>query len=166
MPLTLKPKRKATAEPLDLELVQLDCPHFDQIVHISDVHIRPLKRHQEFESVFKTLAQDLMKLKQEGKQPLMVVTGDILDSKHVFKPETFYVCRRFMKMLSMIGPTLVIAGNHDMLERNTSRLDALSVPPAEPHSLACYRQVTAAHAQQKWPTLCHSTCSTCVFIVI
>ena len=149
MPLTLKPKRKATAEPLDLELVQLDCPHFDQIVHISDVHIRPLKRHQEFESVFKTLAQDLMKLKQEGKQPLMVVTGDILDSKHVFKPETFYVCRRFMKMLSMIGPTLVIAGNHDMLERNTSRLDALSVPPAEPHSLACYRQVTAAHAQQK-----------------
>ena len=106
-------------------LPPLDIGEFNQILHLSDIHIRPLLRHDEFYQVFSRTHEMLTKL--ANKTPsIIVVTGDLFDHKTNFKPETFKVCRDFMKMLTSVSPVILIAGNHDMLENNTERLDAIT----------------------------------------
>jgi len=97
---------------------------FDQIYHISDIHIRPLQRHDEFRQVFDVLDSYLQK--GANGRSIAVITGDIFDNKTVFRPETFKLCRDMLKMITMHMPLLVIAGNHDMMENNTNRLDAIT----------------------------------------
>jgi DNA repair exonuclease SbcCD ATPase subunit len=104
---------------------EIDLGLFSQILHMSDIHIRPLQRHEEFNSVFQTLGSELSKLCSK-KKSIIAITGDVFDNKTVFKPETFQLCRAFFKMLSSHCPVIVIAGNHDMIETNTNRLDSIT----------------------------------------
>lgn len=109
----------------DKNIQILECNPFSTIIHISDVHIRPLQRHDEYSDVFeRTYRQLTSYVKTKGS--IIVLTGDIFDNKTVFKPETFKVCRDFLSSLAKICTTFVIAGNHDMLEHNTHRMDSLT----------------------------------------
>jgi len=101
----------------------MNLPQFNRIVHLSDVHVRPLNRHDEYNDVFNRLYSQLNDM---DKDFIIVITGDIFDSKHTFKPETFRIIRQFLKNLAGIAHTIVIPGNHDMIEKNTDRLDAIS----------------------------------------
>lgn len=114
---------KRAPSPINTSIQHFDCPYFTQIAHISDVHICPLKRHDEYAHVFSNLYHQLNLIK-DGL--LIVITGDLFDDKHNFKPETFRIARTFLKNLSTITHVCLIAGNHDMLENNLTRLDALS----------------------------------------
>jgi DNA repair exonuclease SbcCD ATPase subunit/DNA repair exonuclease SbcCD nuclease subunit len=93
-----------------------------KIIHLSDIHIRPLQRHEEFQEVFRNTLDFVSK----QREAIAVITGDIFDNKTVFRPETFKVCRDFLKSLASQLPVYLIAGNHDMLESNVSRLDSLT----------------------------------------
>ena len=104
----------------------LNIGDFTQMIHLSDIHIRPLQRHDEYKDVFKEALRDITKLSRE-QSSVIVVTGDIFDHKTVFRPETFKMCRDFLKQLGQISPVILIAGNHDMMEQNTTaRLDSLT----------------------------------------
>jgi hypothetical protein len=96
---------------------------YDKIFHISDIHIRPLKRHIEYKEVFNNLYAFLEK--KTGKN-IIAITGDIIHEKDNLKPETIVLCRSFVKKLSEYGTVIIITGNHDMLENNTNRLDTLT----------------------------------------
>lgn len=96
---------------------------FDTIYHLSDIHIRPLDRHEEFRQVFSRVNHELSQVQSGG---VAVITGDIFDNKTSFRPETFQLCRDFLKMVSSHMPLIVIAGNHDMLESNVNRLDSIT----------------------------------------
>lgn len=96
---------------------------YDKIFHISDIHIRPLKRHTEYQEVFNNLYDFLEK--KTGKN-IIAITGDIIHEKDNLKPETIVLCRSFIKKLSEYGTVIIITGNHDMLENNTNRLDTLT----------------------------------------
>lgn len=100
-------------------------PNFDRIYHISDIHIRPLQRHQEFRDIFGKLERILQAGVAEG-HPIAIITGDVFDNKTVFRPETFQLCRDLFKMIAKNMPVVVIAGNHDMMESNINRLDAIT----------------------------------------
>jgi len=103
----------------------IDVGVFNQMIHLSDIHIRPLQRHEEYYQVFQKL-KDMIS-RQAAKEPsVIVVTGDLFDHKTSFRPETFKVCRDFLKTLTSVAPVILIAGNHDMLEQNTNRLDSLT----------------------------------------
>ena len=104
---------------------QIDVGLFNQMIHISDIHIRPLQRHDEYKQVFSLTYEHISRLAKQ-KESVIVVTGDLFDHKSVFKPETFKVCRDFLKSLGKISPVIVIAGNHDMMEQNTTRMDSLT----------------------------------------
>lgn len=97
--------------------------HFDTIYHLSDIHIRPLERHDEFRQVFSNVDRQLSQAKDGC---IAVITGDIFDHKTTFRPETFKLCRDFLKMISSHVPLVVIAGNHDMTESNINRLDSIT----------------------------------------
>ena len=93
------------------------------IHHISDVHIRNLKRHAEYEQVFERLYK---KIKQNREDSIIYIGGDIAHSKTDMSPELVDQTSRFLKSLSEICPTIVITGNHDCNLNNLNRLDVLT----------------------------------------
>lgn len=93
------------------------------IHHISDIHIRLLKRHKEYTNVFDRLCE---KIKENSENSIIVVTGDIVHSKLEISPELIDIASKFFTNLAKITKVLVIPGNHDANLNNTSRLDTLS----------------------------------------
>ena len=114
--------KKVAPQPPKITMSELDLPYFDSIYHISDIHIRPLQRHEEFREVFNKLSLRL----SGAENSIAIITGDIFDSKSVFKPETFQICRELFKHITIHMPLIVIAGNHDMMENNLNRLDSIT----------------------------------------
>ena len=95
-----------------------------KIYHISDIQIRNLKRHTEYERVFENLYKFLRK-DNEGNS-MVYIGGDIAHSKTDMSPELVDQLSRLFKNLADICPTVIIAGNHDCNLNNRSRLDVLT----------------------------------------
>lgn len=96
----------------------------DKIFHIADIHIRNLKRHNEYRQVFKRLYSEIQNRKTDNS--LIVVAGDIAHSKTEMSPELIQMIKEFFSSLSGLCDTIVITGNHDCNLNNTHRLDVLS----------------------------------------
>lgn len=96
----------------------------DRIYHISDIHIRLNSRRKEYEYVFEELYRFLAS--HVTKEDILVITGDILHSKIELQPECIIMTFEFLKRLSDILPTFMIAGNHDALLNNRHRIDSLT----------------------------------------
>jgi len=93
------------------------------IHHISDIQIRNLKRHKEYEQVFERTYQEIKKNKDNA---VVYIGGDIAHSKTEMSPELVDQLSRLFKNLADICPTILIAGNHDCNLNNLSRMDVLS----------------------------------------
>ena len=93
------------------------------IHHISDIQIRNLKRHTEYEEVFERTYKEIEKNKDNA---VVYIGGDIAHSKTDMSPELVDQLSRLFKNLSDICPTIIIAGNHDCNLNNLSRLDVLT----------------------------------------
>jgi len=107
-----------TYEKLNTSLTRVD-----YIVHVSDIHIRLTKRHQEYREVFAKLYEEI---KKTPANTIIINTGDSFHSKCDLSPEAVQIASEFFKGLSDLRPTIVIAGNHDCLLTNTTRLDSLT----------------------------------------
>ena len=111
---------------LDIEkykIIDINNNEYEYIYHLSDIHIRPLTRHVEYYEVFDNVYK-LLETKKTNN--IIAITGDILHEKDNLKPETIMICRHFFKKLSDYGTVVLIAGNHDILENNSDRLDNLT----------------------------------------
>ena len=95
-----------------------------KIYHVSDIHIRNFKRHDEYRRVFENLAQYIRSTKTD--ESIICVTGDIVHSKTDITPELVQETQNFLKLMSSILPTVVIPGNHDANLNNNSRMDSLT----------------------------------------
>lgn len=93
-----------------------------KIVHFSDLHIRLFKDHD----LYRTILQDMFKQWGEIAPDRIVFTGDLVHSKNQMTPELIEMVSWVLMECSKIAKTIVIIGNHDFLENNMSRLDALS----------------------------------------
>ena len=93
-----------------------------RIVQISDVHIRNLRRHDEYRRAFENLYRDLEDLRPD----LVVNCGDLAHAKTQISPEFVQVCSDHLRGVSMCAPLHVILGNHDLNLMNPSRQDAIS----------------------------------------
>ena len=93
------------------------------IHHISDIQIRNLKRHTEYEEVFNRLYE---KVKENKDNAVAYIGGDIAHSKTEMSPELVDQLSRLFKNLSDIVPTIIIAGNHDCNLNNRSRMEVLT----------------------------------------
>jgi DNA repair exonuclease SbcCD ATPase subunit len=107
---------------MDIRKIDIGIGHIDKIFHVSDIHIRTLKRHREYREVFENL---FLTIAQEStNNSICVVTGDIVHSKLDMSPELVTMLTEFFN--GFMIPTIVILGNHDMNLNNTHRSDALS----------------------------------------
>ena len=97
-----------------------------KIIHISDIHIRNLKRHTEYRSLFKKLYKQCREIKEEYPDAIIYLGGDIVHAKTDMSPELVDLVQEFFKTMAEIAPTILIAGNHDCNLNNESRMDALT----------------------------------------
>ena len=94
-----------------------------KIAHISDIHWRSLKRHDEYKKVFKKCYEKLSNLNPD----LIYIGGDIVHSKtQGISPEIIENLTWNFNELAKIAPVHVILGNHDGLILNTDRQDAIT----------------------------------------
>ena len=104
--------------------IDIGLEFIDKIYHIADVHVRNVKRHREYRSVFKRLYSYIKKTRTPNS--VIYVAGDIVHAKTDMSPELVAVVSDFFKNLADLAPTLIITGNHDCNLNNSYRLDALS----------------------------------------
>ena len=91
--------------------------------HISDVHWRSLKRHDEYRQIFTKMFK---KLKKE-EPDIIFIGGDIVHSKtQGISPEIIENLNWWFNELANIAPVHVILGNHDGLILNEDRQDAIT----------------------------------------
>ena len=96
----------------------------DKIYHIADIHIRNLRRHQEYKVVFDRTVESIKKT--IGPNDIIFLGGDIVHAKTDMTPELIQSVQEFFKMFADLAPTILITGNHDCNLNNKSRLDALT----------------------------------------
>ena len=95
-----------------------------QIFHLSDIHIRLFKRHEEYRECFQTLYNQLDQ--EDLTDSGIVVAGDVLHAKTDMSPEMVMLATEFLINLADRAPTFIIAGNHDLNLSNMNRLDSLT----------------------------------------
>ena len=95
-----------------------------KIFHLSDIHIRLFKRHDEYRECFQTVYNQLRQ--EDTTDSVIVVAGDVLHAKTDMSPEMVVLATEFLKNLADIAPTFIIAGNHDLNLSNMNRLDSLT----------------------------------------
>jgi len=94
----------------------------NKIVHFSDLHIRLFKDHE----LYRGILNDMFNKFKEISPDRIVFTGDLVHSKNQMTPELIEFVAWTLTECSKIAKTVLIIGNHDFLENNMSRLDALT----------------------------------------
>ena len=116
----------------NISFADLDYPNkIIKIYHISDIHIRLQKRHDEYKKVFTNLYNSLKEevkssLGGDSSKGIIIITGDILHSKTELSPECVSLTADFFQKLAKIMPLIIMAGNHDANLNNNNRLDSLT----------------------------------------
>ena len=93
-----------------------------KIAHISDIHIRNYRFHEEYKQVFEQLYKTL----KEEKPDIIVNTGDTGHTKLQISPSMVDMTSKLFKNLADIAPFHVILGNHDLNLRNLNKIDVIS----------------------------------------
>lgn len=92
-------------------------------IHMSDIHFRGLKRHEEYRTVFNRF----FKIAKDISPDVIYLGGDIVHSKtQGITPELIDTLSEWFTNLANIAPVHVILGNHDGLILNEDRQDAIS----------------------------------------
>lgn len=94
----------------------------NKIIHFSDLHIRLFKDHDNYRKIFQSALDEWKEINADR----IVFTGDLVHSKNQMTPELIEFMSWVLIECAKIAKTIVIAGNHDMLENNLTRLDALT----------------------------------------
>lgn len=94
----------------------------NKIVHFSDLHVRLFKDHELYRGILNDMFDKFRKIKPDR----IVFTGDLVHSKNQMTPELIEFVAWTLTECSKIAKTILIIGNHDFLENNMSRLDALT----------------------------------------
>jgi len=94
----------------------------DRIIHFSDLHIRMFKDHDLYRDV---LSEAFIQWRDLSPDRI-VFTGDLVHNKNQMTPELFKMIEWVLSNCTKIAKTVIIPGNHDFLNNNIERLDALS----------------------------------------
>ena len=99
-----------------------------KIIACSDIHIRNLRRHEEYVGQLRKFMQQCDEIvKKEGTDHVrIVICGDIFHNKLDISGEGYELASWFLREMGRIATTIIVAGNHDMNMTNTERVDPLS----------------------------------------
>lgn len=106
-----------------INTLKTDIPKFSHGLQFADCHIRLNKRHDEYKEVFNNLYEEI---KKTPETTVVVCCGDVIHSKIDLSPECVQMAADLFTNIANIRPMILIAGNHDQLIANKSRMDSLS----------------------------------------
>ena len=95
-----------------------------KIYHIADIHIRNVKRHNEYRQVFEKMFEEIRKRGTEDS--IIYLAGDIAHAKLELSPELVREISWLFTECSKLCETILITGNHDCNMNNSDRLDVLT----------------------------------------
>jgi DNA repair exonuclease SbcCD ATPase subunit/DNA repair exonuclease SbcCD nuclease subunit len=95
------------------------------IFHIGDIHIRNVRRHDEYTKVFDRFFKELDDSDDLDKS-IIYIAGDVAHAKTEMSPELVMMISEFFSNCAKRCHTVIIAGNHDFNQNNRSRLDVIS----------------------------------------
>ena len=96
----------------------------EKIYHLSDLHIRNLKRHKEYREVFQKFFDNVDADNIENS--IIYIAGDIAHAKTEMSPELVREISWFLTECANRKHTFLITGNHDCNLNNNYRLDVLT----------------------------------------
>ena len=98
------------------------------IIGIADLHIPNFKGIDEYTEQLSLLIDDLKeKTKSYNKDEIRIVLlGDLIHNKNNVSNELISLASSFISEIEQIGKVIAIAGNHDLVLTNKSRLDTIS----------------------------------------
>lgn len=94
----------------------------NKIIHYSDLHLKLYKHHTKD----RTVMEQALKQWEELKPDRIVFTGDLVHSKNQMTPELIKLMSWWMTETAKICKCVYLIGNHDFLENNMDRLDAIT----------------------------------------
>lgn len=101
-----------------------------RVYQIADVHIPTYQRLEMYMTQLNKLVESIRKDAEEsglGKDEMrIVICGDLVNSKNLVTNELNVFTSMFIRDLSSIAKVICIAGNHDLIESNTSRVDTIT----------------------------------------
>lgn len=93
-----------------------------RLVHFSDLHVRLFKDHDLYREILENALKEWKTLEPDR----IVFTGDLVHSKNQMTPELVEFVAWILTECANIAKTIIIIGNHDMIESNLERLDTLT----------------------------------------
>lgn len=96
-----------------------------RFLHLGDIHIQDSRR-DEYNEVFRKLIDILKVDASAGIPTLIVVCGDVFDSKTRASPNNMADVQNFLAMLMTVAPIVMIPGNHDLNMNRPGQLDLLT----------------------------------------
>lgn len=96
----------------------------DKVYHLADIHLRNLKRHNEYREVFQKFLDNVDNDNFENS--IIYLAGDIAHAKTEMSPELVREVSWFLTQCANRKHTFLITGNHDCNLNNNHRLDVLS----------------------------------------
>lgn len=100
-----------------------------KIIHIGDLHIPNTPEEKHYEELIKKLVKEVLKEVKTCKdksEARIVLAGDIYTGKIKSSNEAKGLFHSMLNLLNSVCKVIVIAGNHDMLENNKSRMDSIT----------------------------------------
>ena len=101
-----------------------------KIIACSDIHIRNLKRMDETYDMLQKFINHCEEILVNGgyerDEVRIVVAGDIFENKITVSNEANLAASWFLNGLSVVCKVIVVAGNHDFLMNNKTRVDSLT----------------------------------------
>lgn len=99
-----------------------------KIIHIADIHIPNTLDNRPYNVMLMEFISDLNEtIKNYNKDEIrIVIAGDTFQQKIKLTNEAKIMFHQMLNALNFLGKTIIIAGNHDMLENNKDRKDSLT----------------------------------------
>lgn len=101
-----------------------------RIYQIADVHIPTYQKLEmysvQLEKLINSISDDAKKSGLNQDEMRIVICGDIVNSKNNVTNELNVFVSSFIRQLSSIAKVICIAGNHDLVESCTSRVDTIT----------------------------------------
>lgn len=99
-----------------------------KIFHLADLHIPNSVEKRPYDDMLKKMLSELYKeIKKCNKDEVRIlVAGDIFQNKIRTSNEARKMFHEVLNYLNAMAKTIIIAGNHDMLENNHDKIDSIS----------------------------------------
>ena len=98
------------------------------VFHCADIHIRTFRMHEEYKNSFSNFIDQAKELSEglDRSEIRILIAGDLVHQKITISNEQLLLTTWFLKQLVKIAPVVIIAGNHDLLENNSDRVDSIT----------------------------------------